>query len=143
MFLAEDLQRLFAFGLIGLLIECFFTGAKNLLKGDLHARCHTHLSVLPLYSTAGFLLETVHSNIHLPIIYMGFLYMCIIYAVEFSFGAVYKWLTGECPWEYKSNTSILGFIEIQYFPYWYCVGLGFNYISGFLHKIVHLINTIQ
>lgn len=52
------IQRLFAFGCLGLLIEVFFTGVHNLVVlRDKNATSKTYLWMFPIYGLGGIALE--------------------------------------------------------------------------------------
>ena len=49
-FVVLTLTQLIVFGLLGLVVECLFTGLLSLVKGDPHATCQTFLIMIPVYA---------------------------------------------------------------------------------------------
>ncbi len=146
-FISEILQRLTAWGLLGILTEHFFTGFKSLANGKWDAPTKSNLPIFFVYGIGGTLLElldwAIPWNIFLKAIPMTFL----IYFIEFGFGLLSKKIYGRCFWKYtKSDTdeeihrfSIMGLIRLDYALYWYGLSVFFMQVSP---KLKHIINTI-
>ena len=118
------LQHALAIGVVGLLLENLFTGLKSYIKHrDVHFVTYSHLSVIPVYSTAGMALECLKVNMHCGWFLTSILYVLVIYSSEFIWAFIYKRFTDRNPWEYKGSGSILGMINWHYFPLWFLVSL--------------------
>jgi hypothetical protein len=140
-------QRLIAFGGLGLLVEVFFTGVHSLIiKRDLRAPAKTYLWMFPIYGLGGALLEHVtalSSDYHL-LIRSGLLTL-FIFAMEFFWGGVLHFLLGRCPWKYTDphndhlihKFSIMGLIRLDYAPYWFLLALLFDYSSGAIQAMIN------
>lgn len=69
----------------------------------------------------------------------------IIYTIEFVSGAVLHLLIGKCPWKYVNPSnhtevhklSILGFVRIDYIPYWYILSLLFDLSSSKIQAVIN------
>lgn len=139
-----EFQKFIVFGLIGLLIECVFTGIEAFIKGDKYGKVSTCLGMLPIYSTAGLLLETIQFTLHWNLFLQALVYMSVIYGVEASFGIVYKKIFGYLFWDYTgSGGSVFGYINLYYAPFWYILSLGFPLASYGLHKFIYFLNVVQ
>ena len=128
-----------AFGLVGLLIEVFFTGTRNVvLKRDWSAEGKTFLVVIPMYSIAASLIYLNH------LILPNFQYMLralidvvIIFASEFCGGWLCEKIIRFNPWNYgKHWWTPYGYINLTYAGFWYVVALAFDPIARFLWHAV-------
>ena len=55
---------------------------------------------------------------HLHVLVRLFLYVLIVYVVEFTTGYILQLATGKCPWQYTSGWHVMGLIRLDYFPAW-------------------------
>ena len=71
-----------------------------------------------------------------PLIARGLCYMTAIYAVEFSAGFLIRRLVGHSPWNYYGRTrwQVLGLIRLDYAPFWFAVGLGFEWANDLMMR---------
>lgn len=132
----ELLWMALGFGLLGLLVECVFTGLSNLMfESDKAGTCKTYLCMVPLYALAGLTLHWIKLWWPLHILLAGLVYVPIIYAFEYSYGWIWKHAFGYCPWDYGDRGwSVRGLVRIDYAPYWYGLALAFDPVSRFLEK---------
>ena len=127
----------FIYGAAGLLIEIFWTGMGSLLSGNLALTGHTYLWMFFIYGLAVFL-EPIHDLIRSKsMLIRGFIWVTLIYAIEFSTGLFLKLLIGYCPWDYSNATSltILGLIRFDYAPAWFIAGIMFEKLHDKLDQI--------
>jgi len=127
------------YGLLGWNIEVLWTGWCELLSGNINMVGRTSLWMFIIYGSGGILFEKVLSKIKdRKWFERGFIWMCLIFAVEFLSGAFLK-LLGITAWRYDSLFSVLGLIRLDYGPLWAFVGLAFERLSrliavGFTEK---------
>ncbi|MEN9303682.1 MAG: hypothetical protein RL264_2111 [Bacteroidota bacterium] len=60
----------------------------------------------------------LHKILPKPIYVRLFIYVSLIYIIEFSAGAFLELLTGSCPWKYTKGWHVMGWIRLDYFPAW-------------------------
>ncbi len=124
------LGRFLLYGCVGLLIEVVFTGlCAVFLDRDKGATGKTYLWMHPIYGGTALLLEQVHGELGgAPLPLRGLVYLAIIYAAEYSTGALLRALLGRCPWDYgPRRTAIHGLIRLDYAPAWFAVGIFAEY----------------
>lgn len=130
-----------SFGMIGILIECFFTGWKSMFMKDVHGTCRTTLSMIPVYGFAGVAMERVHTAA-LSWVVSTVLYMLVIYVSELAWGGFFRVVTGKCPWDYgRGRWTPFGLINILYFPFWFITAACFPIVSSFLHSFIKFVFT--
>ncbi len=125
----ELLSKLMVWGMIGLLIEVFFTACHSLLiERNLRAMGTTYLWMLPIYGIAGELLALLRGAIHNAWLFVP-LAVVLIYLIEFGSGWTLRKVLGRCPWEYGPvRFGIMGLVRMDYLPFWFAVALGFDQI---------------
>lgn len=134
------LAKAIAYGLIGLLVECIFTGAKSWLRKDVHGTGTTYLTMIPVYGTAALILEAIRVKLLWPFWLLAPIYMFVIYGSEFLWGYFYRVFMDRCPWDYgKGKWTIIGLINLQYWPFWLIVAMSFNKVSALLHAFVRFL----
>ncbi len=140
----DFLHSLLGYGVIGLLIEVFFTGVGSLLHKNWRATCQTYLWMMPIYGLAGIALEAIYHGLHhWPAVPLALVYTFVIYVTEFVSGLILKKLIGRCPWDYGlGNWTPWGLINFKYFPYWFALACCFNPISNFLQKALSLLASV-
>lgn len=124
------------YGLLGMLMEIFWTGMHSLLSGNLNLISKTSIWMFFIYGSAVFL-EPIHSKIRRNNIFVrGTLWVFLIFAIEFISGFFLKQVIGSCPWDYSYSTkyTLGGYIRFDYFPAWFIVGLIFEKVHDFLDK---------
>ena len=120
------------YGLLGWNIEVLWTGWCELLSGNINMVGRTSLWMFIIYGSGGILFEKVLPKIKdRKWFERGFIWMCLIFAVEFLSGAFLK-LLGITAWRYDSLFSVLGLIRLDYGPLWAVVGLAFERLSRFI-----------
>lgn len=128
------MMRFLLYGLLGLCMEVFFTGALSLTEGDFALSARTSVWMFPIYACALFL-EPVHNLIRpFPPYARGLIYLVLIWAAEFVSGFVLERLIGHCPWDYGTHSrfSFCGYIRWDFAPLWFAVGLLFEMLHDFL-----------
>lgn len=122
------------YGLSGLLLEILWTGLSSLISGDFALTGHTYIWMFFIYGLAIFF-ESIHDKIRrYNFLIRGFIWVFLIYLIEFTSGFILDILIGYCPWDYKKSTSLtfFGYIRLDYFPAWFVVGLIFEKYHDFL-----------
>lgn len=141
----EGLQRLTAFGFLGLLIEVIFTGGKSLFYRRWDAPAKTNLPIFFVYGFGGMILEAINEYIGWSIWFKAIPITLAIFAIEFLTGLLFKVIYGRCFWKYTvSETSeevhkfsVMGLIRVDYFPFWYTVSVLFIHFSPKLKLIIN------
>ena len=126
------------YGLIGLLLEVFWTGFTSLFAGNLALTSKTYIWMFFIYGIAVFL-EPMHDKIRREnFLIRGSIWSIVILCIEFICGFLLDNLIGVCPWDYTNSSkySFLGYIRLDYFPVWFFAGLIFENIHDFLDKIL-------
>lgn len=128
------LIRFVLYGLTGFLIEVLWTGFGSLISGNLALTGTTYLWMFFIYGLAVFL-EPIHNRIRREhFLIRGFIYVLLIYVIEFSSGFILDTLIGYCPWDYTASTryTFFGYIRLDYFPAWLFAGFLFERFHDFL-----------
>jgi len=148
--LLDILQRVVAFGSLGMLVENFYTGISSLKKKHWDAPCRTYLWMFFIYGAGGLLLEKLHDWLTLNHFLAALLFTVVIFTIEFSAGWLIERLTGKCPWKYVDDSgvkvhkrSIMGLIRLDYAPLWYGLALAFDLYSDRIKHILNAISRIQ
>jgi uncharacterized membrane protein len=138
------IQKLFAYGCLGVMIEFFFTGVASLLKKNWKATGHSYLWMIPIYGFAALALEGVSEALPWPFYLKALLYVPIIYGVEALSGWALSKLIGHIPWDYqKSKWTPMGLINLTYAPFWLILALAFDPISGWMRKTLNYLATME
>lgn len=131
------LKGVLAYGAIGILIECLFTGTASLLARNWRATCQSYLYMWPIYGLAGILFEWIHDSFHWHWLILAAIYTCLIYAIEFMSGWSLEKLVGRCPWHYGvGRYTPMGLINLKYVGYWFGLSCVFVPISRFLKVVI-------
>lgn len=133
------------YGLAGLLIEILWTGIGSLFLGNYALTGHTYIWMFFIYGL-GVFLEPIHDKIReYNILIRGFIWVFLIYIIEYSTGYLLQILIGYCPWDYSTQTRyhLNGFIRFDYFPAWFVVGLLFERFHDYLDKLEYQIKIKQ
>ncbi|MBS4539782.1 hypothetical protein GOQ27_15010 [Clostridium sp. D2Q-11] len=126
------------YGLIGLLIEVFFTGIGSLISNDFTLIGHTYIWMFFIYGSAVFL-ERIHDIIRdKNFIIRGGVWSVIIFSIEFVTGFLLHKIIGVCPWDYSGNSpyTILGYIRLDYLPFWFVLGLLFEQLHDYIDNFM-------
>ena len=142
------LKQFAVFGILGQLIEVWFTGIKSMLTGRLEGTAKTYLAMVWVYGTGGTILALLSGVINWYAPLKALLFTVIIFAVEFGYGLLFQKLLGRCPWKYTSTEtgeqihrfSIMGLIRVDYFPYWYILAL---VLTVYLPKMQSVVDVIS
>ncbi|MDQ2085487.1 hypothetical protein RBH29_03450 [Herbivorax sp. ANBcel31] len=122
------LKRFIIYGLIGWSIEIIWTGLHSLLFGDIVMQAYTNLWMFFIYGCAVFLepLHDIMKEWRWPV--RGFLWVIIIWGIEYASGTILLNLLGEYPWYYSGTFAIDNLVRIDYGPAWFVAGLIFERI---------------
>lgn len=118
-------------------MEVFWTGILSLLQGNWDLQGMTYLWMFPIYGLAVFL-EPLHDRLHgTNLLLRGFIYLALIFAVEYLAGWSLTQVLGHCPWDYSQMTlwPMDGYISLDYAPVWFVVGFLFERIHHLLDRI--------
>lgn len=133
--LMNKIAHFLIYGLAGLSVEVIYTGLASLLRGDWSMHGFTFLVMLPVYGLA-VLLEPVHDSIrHHPWWARGFVYLGLIWGIEYLSGATFALLLGYSPWYYTDSLNVHGYITLRMAPEWFLAGLGFEWLHDFLDRV--------
>jgi uncharacterized membrane protein len=138
-------QRLFLFfamGCLGMTTEIFFTAIYDIAlgKAEVPAKLmgYSYIWMFPIYGSSGILFPMMWRVIEK---WNVLLRMCVygagIIVVEFVTGWLLDVFTGQCPWEYKEGIHIMGYIRLDFFPFWAVFGLVIEKLLRFLMRSVH------
>lgn len=122
------LRRYFLYGLLGWILEILWTGLESLISGDLRLMGFTNLWMFFIYGSAVFL-EPLHDFIsewRWPV--RGFIWLGIIWGIEYFSGLFLFGLFGVFPWHYTGPLNIHGLITLEFAPVWFVAGLLFEKI---------------
>jgi hypothetical protein len=128
------IKRFFIYGVLGWGIEVVWTGLGSLISGDLRLLGFTNLWMFLIYGCAVFLepINDIISSWKWPI--RGFIWVIIIWGIEYSSGLFLSIILGVKPWAYDGRYSIDSFIRLDYAPAWFIAGLLFEKIHKTLDK---------
>ncbi len=129
-------------GIAGWCLEVVFTSMESLIMRDWRLMGKTSLLMFPIYGL-GVLLSPIGQAVDKwlrvepgevltvkdRILRHGILYMVLIFAAEYLFGA---WLRarGICPWDYSGrHSNVNGLIRLDFAPLWFLTGLLFEQIT--------------
>lgn len=130
------LQRYVLYGLIGFLLEVFWTGLGSLLMGNFALTGTTYLWMFFIYGLAVFF-EPIHNRIRREnFLVRGLVWVSLIYLIEFSSGFILDKLIGYCPWDYIRSTpyTFFGYVRFDYLPAWFVAGMFFEKVHDFIDK---------
>lgn len=136
--------RIIIYGLIGWLVEVVFTGIGSLVSGSWYLTGYTYLWMFPIYAMAIFL-EPLHDRIRYVVWPVrGFIYVGVIFFIEYMAGFILDMSIGFCPWDYTGLTSYTldGYIRLDFLPFWFLAGLLFERLHDFLDYMLDKILAI-
>ncbi|WP_422444812.1 putative ABC transporter permease [Thermoanaerobacterium sp. DL9XJH110] len=132
----QKLYHFLIYGFAGWMIEIIFTGTGSILRGDPTLVAWTYLWMFPIYGMAVFL-EPVHDRIRsVPWWIRGIVWTGFIFILEYFSGLTLRTLTGLCPWDYGHRLfSMDGLIRLDYAPFWFFAGLGFERLHDLMERL--------
>ena len=130
----------FAMGCIGMTTEIFFTAIYDIFNGNaevpIRLMGYSYIWMFPIYGLAGIVFPPVLRIIgNWNILLRMCAYAAGILAVEFVTGWFLDTVTGQCPWEYKEGWHSMGYMRIDFFPFWAVFGLLVEKLLKFLMKL--------
>lgn len=125
------------FGCLGITCEIFMVAFSNLIKGAqlFHEPIwsltgKSYVWMFPIYALIPILGGPIMNKCkNLPLLIRLLIYAGVIYLIEFSSGFLLEQLTGKCPWEYTSGWHLMGYIRLDYIPFW----MAFAYLAELLY----------
>jgi len=116
-------QNFLRCGILGWAMEVFWSGLHAFRVRDLKLTGTSSLWMFPIYGSAAFLTPLMNKIKNVRFWKRGFIYMSLIYLVEFISGSLLK-RKDMCPWDYsRSAFQIRDVICLDYAPVWFLVGL--------------------
>jgi hypothetical protein len=117
----------FMFACIGITTEIFFTAFYDVVKTTLAGNKpnwsltgKTYVWMFFIYGLIPFFLHFLYSPLKkLSIIWKALIGVVLIFAVEFAAGWALEKITGKCPWEYTEGYHVMGYIRLDYAPFWF------------------------
>jgi len=130
------LKRFFIYGLVGWNIEVIWTGLSSLVRGDFRLIGFTNLWMFLIYGCAVFL-EPIHDIIvRWKWFFRGFIWVIIIWGIEYSSGLLLRTILGFSPWIYEGPFVVDGLVKLDFAPAWFVAGLVFE-------RIHHILDTYK
>lgn len=129
-------KRYVIYGMIGLVLEIFWTGLWALMLGNWEMPGFTYLWMFPIYGL-GVFMEVIHNRIRFwPLLIRGILWTGVIFTIEYIAGWLLYTILGACPWDYSGSLyNINGFIRLDFTPVWFVLGLIFERVHDYLDQI--------
>lgn len=129
-----------AMGCLGMTTEIFFTAIYDIVNGraevPLRLMGQSYIWMFPIYGLAGIVFPQVLKIIgKRNVILRMCVYATGILAVEFATGWFLDVVTGQCPWEYKEGWHIMGYMRIDFFPFWAVFGFLVEMLLKFLMSL--------
>lgn len=136
------------FVMVGLTMEViwtafvwFFKERKIKLVGS------TSLWMIPIYAMSPYLFSFVIKYFsYMNIFLRGFLYMVLIFIIEYMVGMLFRKILKISPWDYSKDTkdhtgyyckyNIKGLIALEFAPLWCIMGLVGEFIYLYLLSII-------
>ena len=136
-------QRIFLFcalGCVGMTTEIFFTAICDVILGKaedpMRLMGQSYIWMFPIYGLAGIVFPPVLKVIgNWNVLLRMCAYAIGILAVEFVTGWLLDFVTGQCPWEYKEGWHLMGYMRIDFFPFWAIFGLMAEKLLKFLEGL--------
>jgi len=129
-----------AMGCLGMAGEIFFTAIYDIVQGTAEAPIrlmgHSYIWMFPIYGLAGIVFPPILKIIgSWNVLLRVCVYATGILAVEFATGWFLDMVTGQCPWEYKEGWHIMGYMRIDFFPFWAMFGFLVETVLKFLMSL--------
>ncbi len=134
-------QNIFLFcamACVGMTTEIFFTAITGFIYGEMSVQMKgfSYVWMFPIYGLAGIAFPPILKLIgNWNVLLRMCVYAIGILMVEFATGWFLEFATGQCPWEYKEGWHVLGYIRIDYFPFWAMFGLMVELLLKFLMRL--------
>lgn len=114
------------FACIGITTEVVFTSLSTLVYNytdhgfvDWALSGKTYLWMFLIYASIPFLFKLFNPLVEkYSFLIRALLGVIVIYIVEFTTGLALEVITGVCPWKYTEGLHIMGYIRLDYFPFW-------------------------
>lgn len=91
-----------------------------------------------IYMIIPLLFKTFHPFVEKYSIFIrALIAVFFVYIIEFSTGLILELTTGVCPWKYTTGWHTMGYIRIDYFPFWYVFALIIINVYQTLDKRLH------
>lgn len=127
-----------AFGCIGITTEIFFTAIYDSIISLQEGRAidwrlvgTSYVWMFPIYGLAGIIFPAGYLLVKKEHFFIRMnIYGVAIIILEFITGALLDFVTGRCPWEYKTGWHVKGYIRIDYFPLWA--------LFGYMNELIYL-----
>lgn len=131
-----------AFACVGITAEIFFTALSDLIsmmeKGEVNWKLQgkSYIWMFPIYGLAGIFFPIALKFIgKYHILIRAAIWASGILVVEFIMGALLEFFTGQCPWEYTTGWHVMGYIRLDYFPFWAAFGIMIEKILAVLNRM--------
>ena len=117
---------------VGMALEVVFTAIATFPTSTDHRLMgYTYVWMLPIYALVYPLCNVLYPRLApYPLLVRGFIYMLIVYVVEYSSGWLLRRVLGECPWERgyrRARWGIHGLIRLDFAPAWLAASLIFEW----------------
>lgn len=127
------LVQMLLFGVLGLGLECIFTGAWAFVaERKTNLMGYSSIWYIPLYALAPLFFSLAHAYIFpLPLLVRGILYVPLFFAVEYTAMFALRKLLGASPSEdsyYQSDWNINGLIRLDFAPAFFVLGLVLEFV---------------
>ncbi len=111
------------FASMGISIEVLFTAIQQFSSSQNSTLTgHSYIWMFPVYGLIPVILYFLYDRLgQLRLVPRIFLYVIMVYAVEYSYGTFLKLVIQVCPWEaeYRQSTwNVNGLIRLDFFPLW-------------------------
>lgn len=135
--------RFIIFGLLGMLFEVFLGGLWKLFaNGDPLLRGFSSIWMILDYGLFGVILVPMARPMikrKIPLILRAFVYMIVIYIVEFISGWLFD-ICGLKVWDNSGLTyQLCGYVALRYAPFWYFIGFVGEYTYKRVDAIAELL----
>ena len=132
-----------AFACLGITMEIFFTAIVDNFNAvqagdaiDWSLTGKSYIWMFPIYGLAGIFFPPIVNKIgHLFVLLRMCIYAIGILTVEFITGGLLDLITGSCPWDYTTGWHIMGYIRLDFFPFWAFFGLLIERVYLLLRRI--------
>lgn len=132
-------------GCIGITVEIFFTAIYDFLTlatHDLSLKGHSYIWMFFIYGTAALAFPPfMKILVHIKWWGRGLFFGFGILVAEYITGAILRYTTGFCPWEYKIGMHIDGLVRLDYYPFWVIFAIGTEAIIRWLHPKISSVST--
>jgi uncharacterized membrane protein len=138
-------QRIFLFaamGCLGITAEIFFTAITAQINAwpeieNWRLKGESYIWMFPIYGIAGWAFPIILPKIqHLHFVVRTLIYAIGILTVEFITGWMLDVFTGQCPWEYTTGWHVMGYIRLDYTPFWMLFG-------GMVERVIVFLQSLQ